>query len=105
MSKVGERGFRVIDCFLFYNELELLELRLHELEGVVDWFVLVEAGQTFTGKPKELFFEANRARFARFNICAVTIPRFPENLASAWEREAYSRNVLAAGVRRFSLAP
>lgn len=31
----------IFDCFTFFNELELLELRLHELAGVVDKFVLV----------------------------------------------------------------
>ena len=35
---------RVFDAFIFYNELELLELRLNELSSVVDNFVLVEAG-------------------------------------------------------------
>ena len=34
----------IIDCFPFYNERDLLEIRLQELESVVDWFVLVEAG-------------------------------------------------------------
>ena len=31
---------KVFDCFKFFNELELLELRLMELNEVVDYFVL-----------------------------------------------------------------
>ena len=41
----------IVDCFPFFNELDLLELRLNELKDVVDVFVLSEATLTFTGKP------------------------------------------------------
>ena len=37
---------KVFDCFTFFNELELLELRLNELNPVVDYFVL-EFVETF----------------------------------------------------------
>lgn len=58
----------VIDCFPFFNELDLLEIRLHELKDVVDVTVLTESPFTFTGKGKPLFFEDNKQRFAEFNI-------------------------------------
>ena len=48
---------KIYDCFTFFNELELLDLRLKELYNHVDCFVLVEATLTHTGKPKELIFE------------------------------------------------
>ena len=48
----------VYDCFMFFNELELLDLRLHELDAVVDRFVLVEGVRTLSGKPKPLYFAA-----------------------------------------------
>jgi len=59
---------KVIDCFPFFNELDLLEIRLNELKDVVDVFVLTESPQTFTGKSKPLFFQDNRERFKGFNI-------------------------------------
>jgi beta-1,4-mannosyl-glycoprotein beta-1,4-N-acetylglucosaminyltransferase len=95
----------IVDCFPFYEELELLEIRLAELSGVVDWFVLVEAGQTYTGKAKEFVFEAHRERFAGYPILAVKIGRYPEELTSAWDREVWNRNALAAGLASFDLAP
>lgn len=58
----------VIDCFLFYNELDLLEIRLNVLKDVVDTFVLVECPHTFTGKEKPLYFQENKDRFKDFNI-------------------------------------
>jgi beta-1,4-mannosyl-glycoprotein beta-1,4-N-acetylglucosaminyltransferase len=62
---------KVIDCFPFFNELDLLEIRLNELRDVVDVFVLTESPVTFTGKPKPLYFEENRERFKDFNIVSA----------------------------------
>jgi beta-1,4-mannosyl-glycoprotein beta-1,4-N-acetylglucosaminyltransferase len=58
----------IVDCFAFFNELELLELRLNTLDSVVDKFYLVESPYTFTGLEKPLYFEANKHRkeFAPF---------------------------------------
>ena len=51
---------KIFDCFPFYNELDLLELRLNELYDHVDRFVLVEANTTFTSKTKPFYFEENK---------------------------------------------
>ncbi|KAH9847691.1 glycosyltransferase family 17 protein [Lenzites betulinus] len=56
----------VWDAVLFSSELDLLEIRMHELAPVVSKFFVVEADRTFTGRPKNLTFDANRARFAAF---------------------------------------
>ena len=42
----------IIDSFLYYNETELLELRLKVLYNYVDKFVIVEGNRTFKGDPK-----------------------------------------------------
>ena len=59
---------RVFDCFLFHSELDLLEIRLNELHGVVDAFVLIEGTRTFTDKEKPLYFSQakDQPRFAQF---------------------------------------
>lgn len=46
---------KIIDCFIFYNELELLKVRFEELYDVVDNFILVEGTLTFTGNKKNYF--------------------------------------------------
>lgn len=56
----------IYDCFIFNNELDLLELRLATLYDVVDRFVLVEANQTFMGEPKPLYYQENESRFEAF---------------------------------------
>ena len=50
----------------FFNELDLLELRLAEIYPHVDAVVLVESPLTFSGQPKPLHFAENRQRFERF---------------------------------------
>ena len=57
---------KVYDCFTFYNEFELLELRLKSLWDVVDCFVIVEADKTFTNKPKPFYFWERQDDFKEF---------------------------------------
>ena len=91
----------IYDCFSFFNELDLLEIRLNVLKDVVDKFVLVEAGETHTGKPKPLYFKENEARFAAFRdrIIYVAIERFPEVCTTSWARENWQRNAIAEGLK------
>ena len=55
---------RIFDCFLYNGEIEALELRLHELNDVVDAFVIVEATRTFSGNAKKLTFPTQRANLS-----------------------------------------
>jgi hypothetical protein len=56
----------IIDCFLFNDELKMLDFRLAELNDHVDCFVLVEARTTYLNEPKRLYFEENKARSAKY---------------------------------------
>lgn len=44
---------KTVDCFMYFNESELLELRYHLLKDYVDLFVVIESNVTFSGNPKE----------------------------------------------------
>ena len=46
----------IIDCFIFYNEIDLLKFRLEYLYNIVDYFVLVESTTTFAGNKKKIIF-------------------------------------------------
>ena len=54
---------KIIDCFLFFNELDLLKLRLIETYDIVDYFILVESSVTFSGIKKDFIFEQNKDMF------------------------------------------
>ena len=75
---------RVFDCFSFFNELDLLEIRLNELNEVADIFVLVEATRTFQKKSKPLFYQENKERFKKFShkIRHVVVDQYPNFLSS-----------------------
>jgi glycosyltransferase involved in cell wall biosynthesis len=45
----------VIDGFLFFNEFDILKLRLEYLRDVVDYFVICEGKYTFSGKEKPYY--------------------------------------------------
>ena len=57
---------KVFDCFLFFNELDILDLRLEMLNEIVDFFVITECDLTFSGKPKSLFFAKNFERYQKY---------------------------------------
>lgn len=57
---------KIYDCFTFFNELELLELRLESLWDVVDCFVIVEADKTHANIPKPLNFAEHIRDFEKY---------------------------------------
>lgn len=57
---------KIYDCFCFFNELDLLELRLNILDPYVDYFVISESSVTHTGVAKPYYYEENKERFAKF---------------------------------------
>jgi Glycosyltransferase family 17 len=90
----------VVDTFTFFNELDVLALRLAILTDVVDRFVLVEATETFTGIPKSLNFLEHRddPRFApyRDRITHVIVNDLPRG--TPWQREFAQRNAIRRGL-------
>ncbi len=51
---------KIIDCFMFFDEEMLLDLRLNTLNKFVDKFVIVESSYTHSGKDKKLIFDINK---------------------------------------------
>ena len=96
----------IIDCFPFFNELDLLEIRLHELSDVVDLFVITEATLTHSGKPKPLYFDDNKERFSDFNIEHVILEDFSNiNTSHSWAIEGYQRQYGIDHIKKIGFAP
>lgn len=95
---------KIYDCFTFFNELELLKVRLEELYDDVDYFVLVEATQTFSGSAKPLYFSENAHLFEKYKdkIICIVVDDFPpptENTKNdRWVREEFQRNAMLRGL-------
>ena len=53
---------KIYDVTCFYNEFDILELRLNILNDVVDKFVICECSRNHQGEERELLFEKNKER-------------------------------------------
>jgi beta-1,4-mannosyl-glycoprotein beta-1,4-N-acetylglucosaminyltransferase len=101
-ARHGKANLKVLDAVLMSNELDLLEIRLNELDSVVDYFLIVESNATFTGLPKETYFGKNRTRFAKFEhkIVYSFLPGYALRPGqSAWDVEAHTRNTMTMLIR------
>ena len=103
---------KIIDCFIFYNELDMLNYRLNILANVVDYFVLVESTHTHVGKEKTLFYNENKHLFEKFNhkIIHIIVDDFPHkypniniNKEEQWVNEKFQRNCISRGIDKLNL--
>tara|TARA_B110000037_G_scaffold164567_1_gene186086 strand:+ start:466 stop:1677 length:1212 start_codon:yes stop_codon:yes gene_type:complete len=98
---------KIVDCFLFYNELQLLEFKLKELNDIVDYFVLIESKQTHTGNKKELYYEKNKEMFSEYNHKIVHIIHDHNATAEtgdSWSNEKEQRFYGTKGVAQLNLS-
>lgn len=91
---------KLFDCFVFFNELDILEIRLNTLDKLVNYFVLVESTHTFTGQEKPLIYAENKSRFDRFNdrIIHIIVDDMPANAESTFVREGLQRSAIGRGL-------
>jgi len=89
------------DCFTYFNENELLGIRLHMLAPIVDYFVIVEADHTQRGDYKGFNLDLNDARIApyRDQIKYIQVTDLPAvHGVAQWEIEHYQRNCILRGL-------
>jgi beta-1,4-mannosyl-glycoprotein beta-1,4-N-acetylglucosaminyltransferase len=96
---------KIIDAFLFYNELDLLKYRLTILNSIVDHFILVESTRTFSGESKPLFYVENKEMFKEFEekIIHVVVDDFSTEPNTHWANETYQRNCINRGIEKLGL--
>ncbi len=89
----------IYDCFPFFNELNILDIRLNVLDDVVVKFVLVESTKTFIGKDKPLYYKDNKHLFEKFNdkIIHIIVDDCPDT-TDGWVMQTYQRNAIERGL-------
>jgi len=101
----------LIDCFTFYNELELLTYRLNTLINV-DYFVIVESTRTHVGTEKRLFYNENKHLFEDFkdriiHVIVNDMPHIYPNINvgnhEQWKNENHQRNCIIRGLNQINL--
>lgn len=115
------RKTKIIDCFIFFEELDMLEGRFKELYDKVDHFILVESNKTFTNQDKPLFFDENKERFSKWldKVYHIIVDDMPDNLTDEelsklskdlskrnndWAREFHQRNAISRGFKELNLS-
>lgn len=88
---------KIYDCIIFNGENRILEIRLNELNKFVDYFVILEFGETFTGLEKKQAINHdllkkfnNKIRYYFINSKLSEI--------DPWKREGFQRNHLTKGI-------
>ena len=91
----------IYDCIPFFNELDILNLRLHILDPIVDQFIIEEATVTFSGQPKELCFEKNKDMFQEFlpKIEYIVVDNSPVDTTTHL-RDKFQKNALVKGLAK-----
>ncbi len=89
----------VYDCFQFFNELDMLKIRLNVMSPIVDKFVISEATETFSGLKKPLYYEENKEMFAQFadKIIHVVVDDTPEGYTH--DRDTFQKNAVTRGLK------
>ncbi len=105
---------KIYDCFMFYDEDLILDIRLNYLDKFVDKFVIVESEYAHNGEKRKLLF--NKNNFKKFNkkIIYIVLKKKPngiikihpntDNVApikilNAVKRENFQRNFILAGLK------
>lgn len=89
----------VYDCFQFFNELDILKLRMNILDEVVDKFVISESTVTFSGEAKPLFYEENKEMFKEFEHKIIhNVVRDTPMDCDAFTRDHHQKCAVARGL-------
>src|SRR5919199_1412255 len=95
--QANQKRPRIYDCFPFFNELDILKIRIEELKDVVDKFILVEATTTHSGQPKPLYYKDFIHEFAEYQdrIIHYVVDDMPEvQNNDRWALENYQRDCI-----------
>jgi beta-1,4-mannosyl-glycoprotein beta-1,4-N-acetylglucosaminyltransferase len=93
----------IYDCFQYFNEDHMVDLRLNILDEYVDYFVISESTKTHQGEPKKINFDINN--FSKFKDKIIFIIAdynkevdFQNHLGGESPVEQHQRNCLIKGI-------
>ena len=71
---------KIFDCFMYFDEDLVLDLRLNLLDDQVDYFVIVESKFNHKGEKRELKFDIDRYQKFKKKILYLVYDQIPNNL-------------------------
>lgn len=94
---------KIIDTLMFFNEVDVLKLRLSVLYDKVDKFLIVEANNTHLGENKDYIFEKNQELFSKY-ADKIIYKKISLKEAPGWPRENENRYVIASFLNELDLS-
>ena len=108
---------KIFDCFMFYDENMLLDVRLNILDKYVDYFIIVESKQYHNGKDRTLQFRLENFKKYKDKIIYIVQEGVPKGIlelsdddghgetsakliTNAHLRENYQRNQIMRGLTK-----
>ena len=91
----------IYDCFSYWDEDLLLDLRLNTLNNYVDYFVIVEGNKTWQNNSKKLRFDINKFQKFKKKIIYVAVEDMPDG-QDPYLRENFQRNSIMRGLSQSS---
>ncbi len=106
---------KIYDCFMYYDEDTVVDIRLNCLDAHVDKFLIVESKFTHSGRKRDLLFDINQFKHFKNKIVYLVLDHEPQgieiiddeddesaqsfkSIENAIRRENYHRNYIARGL-------
>ena len=83
---------KIYDCFMFFDEEMLLDLRLNIMDKYVDKFVITESTYMHSGKPKKLIFDINKYKKFKDKIIYKVVDTNPPNIEEIKDEDKDSKD-------------
>ena len=110
---------KIFDCFMYYNENHILDLRLNYLNKFVDFFVIVESLYDHKGGKKDLNFNIKNYQKFKEKIIYITLDHMPKSIEkvnvtddeneksrkyilNGYRRDNFQRNYIVNGIKNAS---
>jgi beta-1,4-mannosyl-glycoprotein beta-1,4-N-acetylglucosaminyltransferase len=92
---------KIYDCFSYWDEDLLLDLRLNILNDYVDYFVIVEGNKTWQNNSKKLRFDIQKFSKFKNKIIYIPVEDMPDG-DNPYLRENFQRNCITRGLKKSS---
>ena len=79
---------KIYDCFMFFDEDMLLDLRLNIMDKYVDKFVITEATYMHNGSKKKLNFDIDKFKKFKDKITYIVVDEPPADILHIYEKDS-----------------
>ena len=111
---------KIFDCFMYYDEDFILDLRLNYLNKFIDFFVIVESLYNHKGEKKNLNFNIKNYQKFKEKIIYIVLEYLPDSIEiindnddedtkngkyilNGYRRDNFQRNYIINGIKNASL--